>query len=258
VTPRKGGSSYESKDSSLLTLPRLTNACKLNTAKCCALKLGIVDYGKAHELQKRLVQEHLQGKEADSLLLLQHNPVITIGRSGSRSNILASRSALTAAGIEIHEIERGGDVTYHGPGQLTGYPIIDLRHFKQDVHWYLRQLEEVIIRVLAGYGIVGERMEEYTGVWVDNEKVAAIGIAVRRWITYHGFALNVRPDMSHFEMIRPCGITEKGVTSLERLLGYRVDMDEVMDRTVSAFAEVLNIDLVYSDAIVAAGLLLKE
>jgi lipoate-protein ligase B len=203
--------------------------------ECYILKLGIVDYEKAYQLQKRLLQEHLQGKGSNFLLLLQHNPVITIGRSGSRGNILASKSALTAAGIEVHEIERGGDVTYHGPGQLTGYPIIDLRYFKKDVHWYLRQLEEVIIKVLAGYDIVGERMKDYTGVWVGNEKVAAIGIAIRRWITYHGFALNVCPDMSHFEMIAPCGIIDKGVTSLEKLLGYRVYIEEVSDRTASAF-----------------------
>jgi lipoyl(octanoyl) transferase len=224
--------------------------------KCRVLKLGTVDYRKAYELQKRLLADHLQGSGANSLLLLQHNPVITIGRSGSEDNILAPKSALTAAGIEIHQVERGGDVTYHGPGQLTGYPIIDLRHFKKDVHWYLRQLEEVIIKVLAGYGIVGERMEDYTGVWVNVErgtsnvkrfeKVAAIGIAVRRWITYHGFAFNIHPDMSHFEMIRPCGITDKSVTSLEKLLGYKVDIEEIADRTASAFAEVLNVGLVYS------------
>jgi lipoate-protein ligase B len=213
--------------------------------KCYILKLGLVDYGKAHQLQKRLLQEHLQGKGSNFLLLLQHNPVITIGRSGSRGNILASKSALTAAGIEICQTERGGDVTYHGPGQLTGYPIIDLRCFKRDVHWYLRQLEEVIIKVLAGYGIIGERIKGYTGVWVGNQKVAAIGIAVRRWITYHGFALNVHPDMSHFEMIRPCGITDKAVTSLEKLLGCRVCIEGIADRTASAFAEVFDVDLVY-------------
>ena len=221
--------------------------CELNIESCRVLKLGIVDYRKAYELQKRLLREHLQGRGSNFLLLLQHKPVITIGRSGSRTNILASKLALEAEGIEIHEIERGGDVTYHGPGQLTGYPIIDLRCFKKDIHWYLRQLEEVIIRVLAGYGIAGERMEGYTGVWVGNEKVAAIGVAVRRWITYHGFALNVHPDMSHFGMIRPCGITDKGVSSLEKLLGYRVDMEEVSERTASAFAEVLNVDLVQSN-----------
>ena len=222
---------------------------KLNTRECSILKLGVVDYGKAYQLQKQILREHLRGTGTNSLLLLQHAPVITIGRSGSRDNILAPEPALSLAGIQVYEIERGGDVTYHGPGQLTGYPIIDLRCFKKDVHWYLRQLEEVIISVLAGYGIVGGRIEGYTGVWVGNEKVAAIGIAIRRWITYHGFALNVHPDMSHFGMITPCGITGKGVTSLENLLGYRVYMDEVMDRTASAFAEVFDVDLVHSDAI---------
>ncbi len=213
------------------------------------MNLGIVDYREAHQLQKRLLQEHIEGRGSDTLLLLQHNPVITIGRSGSRSNILLSESALAAAGIEVCEIERGGDVTYHGPGQLTGYPIINLQHFRKDVHWYLRQLEEVIIRVLTEYGITGERIEGYTGVWVGNEKIAAIGISVRRWITYHGFAFNINPDMSHFQMITPCGITDKGVTSLERLLGYRVDIDEVADRTASAFARVLSVVQVHKSEI---------
>jgi lipoyl(octanoyl) transferase len=206
------------------------------------MKLGIVDYGWAYELQKRLLRDHIEGKGDNILLLLQHNPVITIGRSGSRNNILAPRSLLTAEGIEVYEIDRGGDVTYHGPGQLTGYPIIDLRYFKKDVHWYLRMLEGVIIRVLAEYGITGERIEGYTGVWVDDEKVAAIGIAVKRWIAYHGFAFNICPDMSHFKMIRPCGITDKSVTSLERLLGRRVDIEDALDKTASAFAEVLGVD----------------
>ncbi|MFC1714149.1 lipoyl(octanoyl) transferase LipB [Candidatus Poribacteria bacterium] len=227
----------------LLTDERISHEKDLNL-----VKLGIVDYGPAHRLQERLVQEHIQGNGSNSLLLLQHNPVITIGRSGSRDNILASRSALAAAGIDIYEIERGGDVTYHGPGQLTGYPIINLRYFKKDVHWYLRQLEETIIKVLAEYSIIGTRMDGYTGVWVGNEKVAAIGVAIRRWITYHGFALNVHPDMSHFQMIRPCGITDKGVTSIERLLGHRVDMDGVIDKTASAFAEVMNVNRIHVDA----------
>ncbi len=227
----------------MLTDERISHEKNLNL-----VKLGIVDYGPAHRLQERLVQKHIQGNGSNSLLLLQHNPVITIGRSGDRDNILASRAVLAAAGIDIYEIERGGDVTYHGPGQLTGYPIIVLRHFKIDVHWYLRQLEETIIKVLAEYSIVGERIEGYTGVWVGNEKVAAIGVAIRRWITYHGFALNVYPDMSHFQMIRPCGITDKGVTSIEKLLGHRVDMDGVIDKTASAFAEVLNVNSIHVDA----------
>ena len=148
------------------------------------VKLGVVDYGWAYELQKRLLQEHLEGRGSNTLILLQHTPVVTIGRGGSGSNILVPRSVLTASGIELYEIDRGGDVTYHGPGQLTGYPVIDLRCFKKDIHWYLRQLEEVIIRVLAEFGVEGERIEGYTGVWVGNEKVAAIGVAIKRWITY--------------------------------------------------------------------------
>ncbi len=210
------------------------------------IKLGVVDYGEAYNLQKQLLEEHIQGKGRDSLLLLQHNPVITIGRSGSRDNILIPESALTAAGIETYETDRGGDVTYHGPGQLIGYPIINLRHFRKDVHWYLRRLEETIIKALAEYGITGERMEGYTGVWVGNEKIAAIGVGIKRWITYHGFALNVYPDMSHFQMIRPCGIIDKGVTSVERLLGYRADMDKIAEKAVSAFAEVLDVNCIHT------------
>ena len=148
---------------------------------------------------------------------------------------------MRALGIEVYEIERGGDVTYHGPGQLTGYPIINLQNFRKDVHWYLRQLEEVIIRVLMEYGITGERIDGYTGVWVGDEKIAAIGISVRRWITFHGFAFNIHPDMSHFQMITPCGITDKGVTSLEKLLGHSVDIDKIADSIASVFAEVFDI-----------------
>ena len=207
------------------------------------LRLGIVDYETAHDLQKKILQERIDGKCLDHLILLQHNPVITIGRSGDNKNILASKTLLESFGITVHEIERGGDVTYHGPGQLTGYPIIDLRNYKKDVHWYLRQLEEVIIRVLAEYGIIGERVEKYTGVWVGDEKIAAIGVAVKRWVTYHGFAFNVNPDLSYFKLINPCGITNKGITSLVNLLGYDVKMDEVERKIVSAFSEVFEINL---------------
>lgn len=211
------------------------------------VKLGIVDYGKAYQLQRKLLQKHIDGEGRDFLLLLQHNPVITIGRSGSKSNILISESALAANGIDTYEIDRGGDVTYHGPGQLTGYPIIDLRRFKKDIHWYLRQLEETIIKTLAEYGIAGGRIKEYTGVWVGNEKVAAIGVAIKRWITYHGFAFNINPNMSHFQMITPCGISDKGVTSLTKLLGHEVDIEEVGKKTISTFAEVFGLNCNYID-----------
>ena len=206
------------------------------------IKLGIVDYKESYELQKRLLQERIQGEGRNTLLLLQHEPVITIGRGGDKKNILVSENFLTLKGIKLYEIDRGGDVTYHGPGQLTGYPIIDLKLFKKDIYWYLRQLEEVIIKVLAEYDIPGKRVEGYTGVWVGDEKVCAIGIAVRRWITYHGFALNVHPDMTHFGLITPCGISDKGVTSIEKILGHKLDMDEVVDVTASAFAEVFDIN----------------
>jgi len=207
------------------------------------LRLGIVDYETAHDLQKKILQERIDGKCLDHLILLQHNPVITIGRSGDNKNILASKSLLESFGITVHEIERGGDVTYHGPGQLTGYPIIDLRSYQKDVHWYLRQLEEAIIIVLSKYGIVGKRVKEYTGVWVGDEKIAAIGVAVKRWVTYHGFALNVNPDLSHFKLINPCGITDKGITSLVNLLGCDVKMDEVERKIVSAFSEVFEVNM---------------
>jgi len=211
-----------------LILPKINN-----------IKLGVVDYQQAYELQKELVGKHIEGKGENALILLQHNPVITIGRGGDKKNILVSEKYLESTGIKLYEIDRGGDVTYHGPGQLTGYPIIDLKLFKKDIYWYLRQLEEVIIKVLAEYGIIGKRVEGYTGVWVNDEKICAIGIAVRHWITYHGFALNVYPNMSHFGLITPCGITDKGVTSIEKILGYKANMDEIMDITASAFTELL-------------------
>lgn len=208
------------------------------------LRLGIVDYKTAHDLQKKILQERIDGKCLDHLILLQHNPVITVGRSGGNNNILASKALLESFGITIHEIERGGDVTYHGPGQLTGYPIIDLRNYKKDVHWYLRQLEEVIIKVLAEYGIIGERVEKYTGVWVGDEKIAAIGVAVKRWITYHGFAFNINPDLSHFKLINPCGITDKEVTSLVKILGFDVDMVDVEDKIISAFSDMFEVEII--------------
>jgi lipoate-protein ligase B len=207
------------------------------------LRLGIVDYETAHDLQKKILQERIDGKCPDHLILLQHNPVITIGRSGDNKNILVPKALLESFGITVHEIERGGDVTYHGPGQLTGYPIIDLRSYQKDVHWYLRQLEEVIIRFLSDYNIAGKRVSGYTGVWVGDEKIAAIGVAVKRWVTYHGFALNVNPDLSHFKLINPCGITDKEVTSIVKILGHDVSMEEVEDKVVSAFAEVFSVEI---------------
>ncbi len=210
--------------------------------ECKVLRLGIVDYKKAYELQKNLLKEKIDGSSSDYLILLQHNPVITIGRNGNNRNILVSESLLKLNGIELFEIERGGDVTYHGPGQITGYPILDLHHFKKDVHWYIRSLEEVIIRVLSKYGITGKRVAKYTGVWVGDEKIAAIGVAIKHWITFHGFAFNVCPDLSHFKLINPCGITDRGITSLEKILGYKVELEEVEQIIISNFMDMFGIN----------------
>jgi len=207
------------------------------------LRLGIVDYEQAHSLQKQILQDRIDNKCTDHLILLQHNPVITIGRGGDNKNIIVPQTVLDSFHIKVYEIERGGDVTYHGPGQLTGYPIIDLRNYKKDAHWYLRQLEETIIRFLSYYNIVGKRVSGLTGVWVDDEKIAAIGVAVKRWVTYHGFALNINPDLSHFKLINPCGITDKEVTSLVKILGFNVDMAEVEDKIVSAFSDIFNVEI---------------
>ena len=221
---------------------------KGSSEKWQLLRLGFVDYEQAHNLQKRILQDRIDDKCPDHLILLQHNPVITVGRGGDNSNILLPKSVLESFGISVYEIERGGDVTYHGPGQLTGYPIIDLRNYKKDVHWYLRQLEEVIIRVLAEYKIIGKRVEEYTGVWVDDEKIAAIGVAVKKWVTYHGFAFNVNPDLTHFKLINPCGITDKEVTSLAKVLGHNVNINEVEDRIIYAFMDVFHVRIIgYAD-----------
>jgi len=208
------------------------------------LKLGIVDYKQTHNLQKQILQDRVDNKCPDTMILLQHNPVITVGRGGDNKNIIVSQAILDSYGIKVYEIERGGDVTYHGTGQLTGYPIIDLRNYKKDVHWYLRQLEEAIIKFLSYYDIIGKRVSGRTGVWVGDEKIAAIGVAVKRWVTYHGFALNINPDLSHFKLINPCGITDKEVTSLVKILGFDVEMAEVEDKIISAFSDIFDVEII--------------
>ncbi len=207
------------------------------------LRFGVVDYEQAYNLQRQILQDRIDNKCPDHLILLQHNPVITVGRNGDNRNILASQTILDSQGIRVYEIERGGDVTYHGPGQLTGYPIIDLRNYRKDVHWYLRQLEETIIKFLSYYRIVGRRIAGLTGVWVQDEKIAAIGVAVKRWVTYHGFALNINPNLLHFKLINPCGITDKEVTSLAKILGFNVDITEAEDKLISAFSDVFNVEI---------------
>jgi lipoyl(octanoyl) transferase len=202
-----------------------------------------VAYPDALALQRALVNERKTRRDApDILLFVQHPHVLTLGvrGDGGRLHILASPETLAARGVEIHEAGRGGDITYHGPGQIVGYPVIDLTPDRCDVHRYLRDLEEVLIRAVADYGIEATRVEGLSGVWVGREKLAAIGVRIARWITSHGFALNVSTDLEYFQLIVPCGIADRGVTSLERLLGTHVDPEEVTGRLTSHFCDVFD------------------
>lgn len=209
------------------------------------VRAGTVPYGEAVELQERIRQARQQGGIPDVLLLLQHPPVITLGRAADPSHLLVDREALARRGVEVCETARGGDVTYHGPGQLVGYPIFSLVERGRDVHRFLRDVEEALIVALARFGIEGGRVPGLTGVWVGSEKVAAIGIGVRHWITWHGFALNVSTDLDAFGLIVPCGIRDRGVTSLERLLGRRVEEEEVTGAVVSGYSEVFGAQATY-------------
>lgn len=208
-------------------------------------RLGLMSYDEALVLQRALVEERRGDHIPDTLLLLQHPHVLTLGvkRGGGRDNILATPDRLAALGVTVSEAGRGGDVTYHGPGQIVGYPIISLRPDRQDVHRYVRDLEEVLIRVCADYGLAAQRLPAMTGAWVPHparglEKIAAIGVRIARWITSHGFAFNVNTDLGYFDLIVPCGIRDRGVTSLADLLGRPVEMAEVEDRLIAHFAAV--------------------
>lgn len=201
-------------------------------------KLGRIPYAQGLDLQAQLVAGRQAGDIPDQLLLLEHDPVFTLGRNARRDNVLFSEDALREKGFDVFESGRGGDVTYHGPGQVVGYPIIDLSPDRRDVHRYVRDLEEVMIRSCADYGIEAGRVSGMTGTWVGDAKIGAIGVRISRWVTSHGFALNVVNDLSAFDLIVPCGIRDRGVTSLERLLGRAIPLGEVMDRLTTYFAKV--------------------
>lgn len=201
-------------------------------------KLGRVPYGEGLELQARLVAERQRDEIPDTLLLLEHDPVFTLGRNARAENVLLPADALRARGFGVFETGRGGDVTYHGPGQVVGYPILRLAPGRQDVHRYVRDLEEVMIRACAHHGIGASRVSGKTGAWVGHEKIGAIGVRIARWVTSHGFALNVGNDLTPFDLIVPCGIRDRGVTSLERLLGQPVPLEPVLDRLAGHVAEV--------------------
>jgi lipoyl(octanoyl) transferase len=202
-------------------------------------RLGMIAYGEALALQRQLVEQRRADAIPDVLLLVEHPPVLTLGvrGDGGKSHILASPEALTALGIEVFETGRGGDITYHGPGQIVGYPIVNLKPDRCDVHRYVRDLEEVLIRVAADYGIAARRIEGLTGVWVGDEKLAAIGVRISRWITSHGFALNHTTNLSNFDLIVPCGIADRGVTSLAKL-GCLASRAAVEERIAQHFGEV--------------------
>jgi lipoyl(octanoyl) transferase len=200
--------------------------------------IGRTQYGTAWLLQQRLWDLRNSGSIEDTLLLTEHEHVYTFGKSGDNNHLLASEEELKSEGIDVFYIDRGGDVTYHGPGQIVGYPIIDLNNYFRDIHRYLRNIEEVIIRTLEKFGISAEREKDLTGVWVNGEKIAAIGVKVSRWITMHGFALNVNTELEKFDRIIPCGIFHKGVTSMQKVLGKEVSLDSVRIGIVDSFANV--------------------
>jgi lipoyl(octanoyl) transferase len=226
---------------------------------CWIVDLGLIGYEDAFALQKRVVAARKADAIGDVLLLCEHPHVITLGRSGKRENLLASERVLAQKGVEFHATNRGGDITYHGPGQIVGYPVIQLSTIRRDVVWYVRMLEEVMIRTCADFGIVARREEGKTGAWIDPqkkdspqraqssqssekaeaaEKIGAIGVHISRWITSHGFAFNVATDLRYFELIVPCGIAERKATSLEKVLGRAVKRNEAAPRIVEHFGQV--------------------
>jgi len=240
---------------------------RVSVSSCLQIDLGLIGYAEAWELQKRVVAARKAGAIEDVLLFCEHPHVITLGRSGKRANLLASESVLRQKGVEYFETSRGGDITYHGPGQIVGYPILHLGAIKRDVVWYVRMLEEAMIRVSAELGIVARREVGKTGIWVDMEKresstslpalgtdssegktesaekLAAIGVHISRWVTSHGFAYNVATDLRYFEMIVPCGIAERKATSLEKLLRRRVELEEVKPLMGRQLGEIFGLEV---------------
>ncbi len=210
---------------------------------CRVQQLELVDYAEGLRLQRELVAQRKAGLAPDTLLLLEHPHVYTLGRNARKENLLASTEMFAAQGAQVFETDRGGDVTYHGPGQLVGYPILDLTRHRRDIAWYMRSLEEVLIRVATDFGVEASRISGSTGVWVGNEKLAAMGVHLSRWVTSHGFAFNVNTDLRYFDWIVPCGLRDKGVTSLARLLHRPVEMDAVVGRVVVHFGEVFGVEM---------------
>ncbi len=205
------------------------------------MRLGLVNYREAYSIQKELLEKRIRGEVPDTLILLEHQPVFTIGRGGSRENILITDEKRVEESIDLWEVDRGGDVTYHGPGQLVVYPIFDLNGYGRDVHSFIRCLEEVVIRVLLGYGLGAHRIEGLTGVWVRDKKIASIGIGVRKWVSFHGLSLNVAPEMKHFSFINSCGLGNGRMTSMKDLTGRDASVEEVGEKVLKEFEEVFSV-----------------
>jgi lipoate-protein ligase B len=200
-------------------------------------------YGEALELQREVARDRISGAiPQDVLLLVEHPPVVTLGRSSKEKNLISSPQFLASKGVELFEVERGGDVTFHGPGQLVGYPIVDLKRHKLDLHWYLRSVEEALIRTIGQYSIPGERSAGYTGVWTNGRKIASIGVHARDWVTWHGFALNVTTDLSYFDFIVPCGIAGVEMTSIVKEAGLSPSVDDVGAIAAREFASLFELD----------------
>jgi len=207
---------------------------------CTVYQLGLIGYSQAYHLQRELLRQRVNDEITDTLLLLEHPPTITIGKSGKLENVLASQAQLAREGVSLFFVDRGGDVTYHGPGQLVAYPIIDLRQRGRDVYKYVRDLEEVIIRTLNDFGIKARRDRNHRGAWVGNEEVAAIGLRISRWVSMHGFALNVNMDLEPFSLINPCGFCDRKATSISNLLSQDIPMETVAERLLAHFSQVFD------------------
>ena len=206
--------------------------------ECLIAFLGCVEYSRALDLQFRICESKKQGFEADMLVLLEHPPTITLGRNGKWDNLVVSNEELRTRGVSCYEVDRGGDITFHGPGQLVGYPLLKLEAGERDVHLFMWKLEESLIRLLDEFGIRSKRVEKLTGVWTAAGKIAALGVHISRWITRHGFALNVNTNLSYYDLIIPCGIAGKNVTSMEALLSRQINLEEVAERYIPHFGQV--------------------
>ena len=210
---------------------------------CDVRFLGRMGYGEALRIQRDLVARRIAREIPDTLLLLEHEPVVTLGKVARAEHVLVDKERLAKLGVEVHETDRGGDVTFHGPGQIVGYPIVDLNELRRDVKWYVEQLEEVMIRTCARHGVEAARRPGMTGAWVGAEKIGAIGVRVEKWVTSHGFAFNVATDLGYFGLIVPCGLRGEGVTSLSARLGRAVDLERVTRDVAEAFGAVFGRDV---------------